>query len=45
MVEWAKRQGYGKNKWWFEHLPKADGHTQGIANNWWLYVIDPNVVR
>jgi hypothetical protein len=27
------------HKWWFEHLPKAAGTTDGISNNWWQYVI------
>jgi len=28
--------------WWFEHLPRVAGQTFGVANNWWLYGIDPN---
>ena len=28
--------------WWFKHLPKAPGRTNGVANNWWRYVIDVN---
>jgi len=30
--------------WWLERLPRADGRTGGIRNNWWRYVIDPNLV-
>ncbi len=30
------------HKWWFKHLPKAPGRTNGVANNWWRYVIDVN---
>jgi hypothetical protein len=30
------------HKWWLERLPKAAGTTNGIANNWWKYVIDVN---
>lgn len=26
--------------WWFSHLPKTDGVTNGIWNNWWKYIID-----
>lgn len=33
------------HKWWFKHLPKVRGQTLGIANNWWLYGIEPNAVR
>jgi hypothetical protein len=44
-AEW----GYGDirehHKWWFRHLPKAGGSTNGIANNWWQYVMDPNHVQ
>ncbi len=27
------------HRWWFEHLPRAAGMTEGISNNWWEYVI------
>ena len=30
--------------WWFEHLPKFPGETDGISNNWWEYAVDPNKV-
>lgn len=32
------------HQWWLAHLPKAAGATDGIANNWWQYIIDPNTV-
>lgn len=25
-------------RWWFTHLPKAPGSTDGFFNNWWQYV-------
>ena len=31
-------------KWWLKHLPKVGGRTNGIANNWWQYIMDPNRV-
>ncbi|HSB01916.1 MAG TPA: hypothetical protein VLE49_14800, partial [Anaerolineales bacterium] len=44
-AEW----GYGDirehHKWWFRHLPKAAGGRNGIANNWWQYVMNPNHVQ
>lgn len=44
-AEW----GYGDirehHKWWFKHLPKTGGSRNGIQNNWWQYVMDPNHVR
>lgn len=30
--------------WWLKHLPKVSGHTNGIVNNWWQYILDPNRV-
>ena len=33
------------HKWWFELLPKIGGSANGIAYNWWQYIVDPNLVR
>ncbi len=30
--------------WWLKHLPKTAGRTHGVANNWWQYVMDPNLI-
>ena len=30
--------------WWFRHLPHAEGTTNGVLNNWWEFVLDPNHV-
>lgn len=30
--------------WWFEHIPNVTGETDGISNNWWEYMVDPNKV-
>ena len=43
--EWGNGDMRAHHKWWFKHLPKAAGQTQGIANNWWWYGVDPNAVR
>jgi len=32
--------GYGYMKWWFSHLPRYTGKTNGKWNNWWRYVLD-----
>jgi hypothetical protein len=32
------------HQWWLSHLPKVVGQTDGIANNWWKYIVDPNRV-
>ena len=28
--------------WWFRHMPHIAGDCDGIAHNWWRYIIDPN---
>lgn len=33
----------GYFKWWFSHLPKADGALEGKLNNWWKYLLDPSL--
>jgi hypothetical protein len=30
------------HKWWLTHLPKVAGSTNGVANNWWKYIIQPD---
>jgi hypothetical protein len=30
--------------WWLDHFPRVSGRINGVANNWWQYVIDPNRV-
>lgn len=32
----------GYLKWWLNHLPRAEGTTDGKLNNWWRYVVDYN---
>lgn len=34
----------GHHLWWFQHFPHVAGQQNGIANNWWRYVIDPETV-
>lgn len=45
----CREWGYGDVRqhhlWWLRHLPHVEGQTGGIANNWWQYVVDPNLVR
>ena len=28
--------------WWLDHLPRGVGSTDGVANNWWQYVLRPD---
>jgi hypothetical protein len=41
-TEWGNGDPRLHHLWWFQHLPHAPGATNGILNNWWTYVIDPN---
>jgi len=42
--EWGNGDIRLHHKWWLRHLPKAAGRTNGIANNWWQYILDPNLI-
>jgi hypothetical protein len=42
--EWGGGDIRLHHAWWFRHLPHAEGETNGVLNNWWEYVLDPNRV-
>lgn len=42
--EWGGGDMRLHHLWWLRHLPHAPGTTDGVANNWWQYVVDPNLV-
>ena len=42
--EWGGGDMRAYTKWWLKHLPKVSGRTNGISNNWWQYIMDPNRV-
>ncbi len=44
-TDWGGGDIRGHHQWWFRHLPHIKGEMNGILNNWWRYVIDPNTVR
>ena len=44
-AEWGNGDIREHHKWWFRHLPKTAGRKNGIHNNWWQYVMNPNHVR
>ena len=44
-ADWGNGDIREHHKWWFKRLPKVAGSINGISNNWWTYVIDPNNVR
>jgi hypothetical protein len=43
--EWGNGDMHILHKWWLKHLPKVAGRTSGVVNNWWQYLMDPNLVN
>jgi hypothetical protein len=39
---WGNGDIRAHHQWWFKRLPRVPGRTNGVANNWWRYVIDVN---
>ncbi len=44
-AEWGNGDIRSMHKWWLKHFPKRSSETNGIADNWWQYVLDPNRVQ
>ncbi len=44
-AEWGNGDIRAHHRWWLRHFPHGEGQTNGIAHNWWEYIIDPNRVR
>jgi hypothetical protein len=42
--EWGNGDMRTLHKWWFTHLPRVAGRISGVVNNWWQYIMDPNLV-
>lgn len=42
--EWGGGEIREHHRWWFRHLPRASGETNGVLNNWWSYILDPELV-
>jgi len=40
--DWGNGDIRAHHTWWLKHFPKVGGRTNGIANNWWQYILDPN---
>jgi len=43
-TEWGGGDIRAHHQWWLKHLPKVAGRKNGVAHNWWGYIIDPNQV-
>ncbi len=42
--EWGSGDIREHHKWWFSHFPHVAGRKNGIHNNWWQYVVNPQLV-
>lgn len=43
--EWGNGDIRQHHLWWLGHIPHVSGMHDGIQNNWWQYIIDPNNVH
>ncbi len=43
-ADWGNGDIREHHKWWLSHFPRAAGRRNGIHNNWWQYIADPNNV-
>ena len=43
-AEWGSGEIRAHHMWWLKHFPHVNGRLNGIHNNWWQYIIDPNKV-
>lgn len=43
-AEWGGGDTRAHHMWWYKHLPHINGFADGIAYNWWKYLLDPNTV-
>jgi hypothetical protein len=43
--EWGSGEIRAHHVWWQRHFPHVAGITDSVSNNWWEYIIDPNLVR
>ena len=42
--EWGKGDIRAHHQWWLKHVPHVAGRRNGIHNNWWQYIINPQNV-
>ena len=42
--EWGGGDIRAHHKWWFNHFPRVAGRKNGIHNNWWQYIVNPQNV-
>ena len=44
-AEWGSGDIRAHHLWWLNHFPRVAGRRNGIHNNWWQVVGDPNMVK
>ena len=42
--EWGSGDIREHHKWWLNHFPRVAGRQNGIHNNWWQYLVNPQLV-
>jgi hypothetical protein len=42
--EWGGGDIRAHHKWWFNHFPRVAGRKNGVHNNWWQYIVNPQNV-
>lgn len=43
-TEWGGGEIRAHHQWWLNHLPRVAGRKNGVHNNWWQYILNPNNV-
>ena len=43
--EWGKGEIRAHHQWWLKHIPYVAGRKNGIHNNWWQYMLNPQNVK
>jgi hypothetical protein len=38
-AEWGNGDMRQHHLWWLNHLPRVEGETYGVSNNWWEYLV------
>ncbi len=44
-AEWGSGDIRKHHVWWMKHFPKTLGRRNGVHNNWWQYIANPNNVK
>lgn len=44
-TEWGNGDDRSYQLWWLGHMPKVAGRLNGVHNNWWQYIANPNNVN